>query len=68
MFYASFMLIGSWKGRTNLRVRIFLNKIKLVRVGLQETNNFFLGLMYPILIILFHRLGSSLNGEQFTGN
>ena len=35
-----FRLIGSWEGRKNLRVGIFLNK-KLVRVGLQETNNFF---------------------------
>ena len=43
MFYACFTLIGSWEGGKNFRVGIFLNK-KLVRVGLQETNNFFLGL------------------------
>ena len=40
VFYACFTLIGSWKGRKNFRVGIFLNK-KLVRVGLQEINNFF---------------------------
>ena len=39
MFYACLTLIGSWEGGKNLRVEIFLNK-KLVRVGLQETNNF----------------------------
>ena len=40
MFYARFTLIGSGMGYKNFRVGIFLNK-KLVRVGLQETNNFF---------------------------
>ena len=40
MFYACFTLIGSWEGRKNFKVGISLNK-KLVRVGLQETNNFF---------------------------
>ena len=42
-FYARFMLIGSWKGKKNFRVGISF-ELKLVRVGLQETNNFFLGL------------------------
>ena len=32
VFYACFLLIGSWEG------------VRVVRVGLQETNNFFLGL------------------------
>ena len=38
----------------NFRVGIFVNKKKLVRVGLQETNNFFLGLInsFQIFIIL----------------
>ena len=40
VFYACFMLIGSWEGGKNFRVGIILNK-KLVRVGLQDTNNFF---------------------------
>ena len=43
MFYAGFTSIGSWEGRKNFGVGIFLNK-KLVRVGLQETNKFLLGL------------------------
>ena len=34
------MLIGSWEGRKNFGVEFFMKK-KLVRVGLQETNNFF---------------------------
>ena len=40
VIYACFTLIGSWEGRTKLRVRIFF-ELKLVRVGLQETNTFF---------------------------
>ena len=39
VFYACFTMIGSWEGSKNFRVGIFFNK-KLVRVGLQETNNF----------------------------
>ena len=37
-----FMLIGSWEGRKNFRVWIFLNKNLLgqLRVGLKETNYF----------------------------
>ena len=38
-----FMLIGSWEGGKNFGVGFFLN-----RVGLQETNNFFLGLINGI--------------------
>ena len=34
-----FYVVGSWEGEKNFRVGIPLNK-KLVRVGLQETNNF----------------------------
>ena len=41
MFYACITLIGSLEGGKNLRVGIFLNKHLL---GLQETNNCFLGL------------------------
>ena len=41
MFYACFMLIGNWKGRQNFRVGIFFLEQKLVRIGLQETRNFF---------------------------
>ena len=39
---ASCMFYDDWElgGRKKLKVGIFLNK-KLVRVGLQETNNFF---------------------------
>ena len=40
VFYACFTLIGSWEGGKNFRVGFFLKK-KIVRVGLQETNNFF---------------------------
>ena len=47
MFYACFTLIRHWEGGKNFRVGIFL---KLVRVGLQETKNFFLGLS-----LLMHR-------------
>ena len=39
MFYVDW----SWEGGKNFRVGIFFEK-KLVRVGLQETKNFFLGL------------------------
>ena len=40
LFYACFTLIGSWEGGNFFGVGFFLN-IKCVRVGLQETNNFF---------------------------
>ena len=39
VFYACFMLIGSWKGRKNFGVGIF--RVNTCLVGLQETNNFF---------------------------
>ena len=44
MFYACFTLIEIWESRKYFEVGIFLI-IKLVKVGLQETNNSFLGLM-----------------------
>ena len=40
VFYACFTLMGGLEGGKNFRVGIFFNK-KLVRVGLQEINNFF---------------------------
>ena len=42
VFYACLTLIGSWEVAKNFMVGIYLNKN--IRVGLQETNNFFLGL------------------------
>ena len=40
VFYAYFMLIGSLKGKKTLKVGICWSK-KVIRVGLQQTNNFF---------------------------
>ena len=62
MFYACFTLIGSWDDDKNFRVGIFWNK-KLVRVGLQETNNFLflaLGIKHEVTNCLNEscRLGS----------
>ena len=39
-FYACFTLIRSWEGKKTIQGRDFF-EYKLVRVGLQETNNFF---------------------------
>ena len=39
-----FTMIGSREGRKNFRVGIFF-ELKLVRVGLQATNNFFKALL-----------------------
>ena len=44
MFYARFTLIGSWEGKKNFGVGIFLNK-NLLRKGYRKQTTFFLGLM-----------------------
>ena len=54
VFYACFLLIGSKKGRKKFRVQISLNK-KLVRVGLQETNNFLsLISLKKVMVVILH--------------
>ena len=43
VFYACFTLIGSWEGRKNFRVGIFLNK-NLLGKGYRKQTTFVLGL------------------------
>ena len=66
MFYACFTLIGNWESPKNFRVGIFFNK-KLVRVGLQETDNFFLGLKATPIYLLVLR-AQEVGNEPFWNN